>query len=175
MNTFSHLKISLSNYKILRLLLILCWSAGLLSGASSAFLCKDTLSLFLRQVIFYGDYSFAGLLFIRLVPILITIIVFFYSRPFLLIPLAFLKAFLFSFAMASVTFAFGLSAWLIITLLLLCESLTLPVLWFTWLSVLSGSVSYIHHEFAFSCVIVVLAFLFDYLNIAPFLSRLMLF
>lgn len=175
MNTFSQLRISLSNYRNLRFLLILCWPVGLLSGASSAFLCKDTLSLFLRQVIFCGDYSFSGLLFIRLLPILITILVFSYSRPFLLIPLAFLKAFVFSFIAVSVTFAFGLSAWLISTLLLLCEGLTLSVLWFTWFVVLSGAVSYIHHEFTFSCVIVVLVFLFDYLYIAPFLSKLMLF
>lgn len=175
MNTFSLLKISLSNYRNLRLLLILCWFVGLVSGACLALLCKDALSLFLRQVVFYGDYSFSGLLFIRLIPILITILVFFYSRPFLLIPLAFLKAFLFSFIAVSVAFAFGLSAWLISTLLLLCECLTLTVLWFTWLSVLSGAVSYIHREFAFSCVTVVLIFLFDYRYIAPFLSRLMLF
>jgi len=94
------------------------------------------------------------------------------SQPVLLIPIAFCKAFLFSYTSIGILTAFGSAGWLIHLLFMFGDILTLPLLWYFWSKFLSDNCSH-----AIRCLLPILitaAFIgyTEYRVISPFLANL---
>lgn len=77
--------------------------------------------------------SIVRLLSISILPFLISAAVVSLGRPRLLLPICFVKAFLFAFSYCAVLRAYGSAGWLVQSLLLFGDEAVLPVLYWFWL------------------------------------------
>ena len=109
------------------------WCTGLILGAVIA-ANADTSHHSLMLLACDSPVSIVRLLIVILLPLLFSAIAVLISCPWLLIPIAFMKAFLYSFVCYGVIAAFGASGWLIRLFLIFSDTFMLPVLWQFWLS-----------------------------------------
>ena len=168
---FLRLNLGVFNCRTSRVLLAIFWITGLLLGTLTSLLADDLLFSTMRMAL-CGGMSILGLLVALLLPLLITAFAVYISQPLLFLPLSFLKAFLFSFVGAGLLTAFGSSAWLLRILLMFADSLTLPLLWWVWLRVLSDEYSSPMRSTLVAAAFVALIGCFDYVYVAPFLALL---
>lgn len=116
--------------------------------------------------------SIIGLLFAILLPFLFSAFAVFLSRPWLLIPVVFGKAFIFSLLATGISLSFGEAGWLFLVLLLFSDGAALPFLWLFWLRYCR-----LHGRFPFIglAVCAVPALIIGYIDlnvISPFLASL---
>ena len=154
-----------------RTLLAIFWIAGLILGAMFALSADTLLTPTMHTALFCG-MSISGLLTSLLLPLLFTALAVYISQPMMLLLIAFLKAFLFSFVGVGLLMAFGTSAWLIRNLLMFSETLSLPIFWWFWGCILSE-----HSMARYGAIPVGLAIVaigcVDYTFIGPFLAALL--
>lgn len=116
--------------------------------------------------------SIVGITVSWFLPFLITAIAVFISRLWLLIPVAFLKAFLQMYVSAGVALTFGSGGWLISVLFLFTDYISCTVLIWIWIRlVLEGRMMMLHRVCA-GFVFLVSSY-FDYRFVSPFLTNLL--
>ena len=113
------------------------WGFGLASGLLYSFCLYeryDPLVISASSV----DVSIADIMFISVIPLVLSVLCVHFSLPVLLTPLAFLKAFCFSASSFRLLWTFGNAGWLLRFLLMFSDcALVVALLWF-WLSHING-------------------------------------
>ena len=118
--------------KLYPLFLASCWILGLVCGISDFFTAGSSLTSLMRSIS-SGAVSIVSVLCAVLLPFLLTIFLVSFRRPSLIFSVCFCKAFLFSFLSAGILVQYGTAGWLFRCLLLFCDIITVPVLYFFWL------------------------------------------
>lgn len=147
------------------------WLAGLISGAGASVLAGDTLVSAMRAAS-SGCVSISGLLSVLLLPLLFSALAVYICQIRLLFPIAFVKAFCFSFAAMAVDRAFGSAGWLVRLLLLFGSGASLPVLWWFWVRLITSRQNHILGDFVAAMTAISVIACFDHWIIAPFLTDL---
>lgn len=155
-----------------RVLLCFCWILGVLLGFSSALMAKDILFSMMPGFVF-GSVSIVGILAVSVVPLLLSAIVVYLSEYWMIYFLCLTKAFCFSFCATGISLSFGCAAWLITSLLMFSDLLTIPILFlYSCLSVQSFTgkrLVLFGCCFAACCCIGIV----DYCFIVPFLNTVL--
>lgn len=121
-----------------------------------------------------GRVSITGLLSAFLLPLLFSAFAVYISQPWLLVPVAFGKAFSFSYLAFGVTLAFGSAGWLVRSLLMFSDCLTLPLLWWFWLCCIRASDRDALRSFLVTCTAALMIGCLDYGAVSPLLRNLIL-
>lgn len=145
--------------------------AGFFGGAYTATLA-DPSSFSLMRTASNSCVSIACLLPALLLPFLFSAFAVYISQYWLLIPIAFIKAFCFSYLSAAFLLLQD-SGWLLRMLLMFTDCLSMPVLCWLWLRSCSGSRESNLRTFAAAVLIVVGITCLDYQYISPFLVNLL--
>ena len=136
-------------------------------------LASEHLSSAMRTVV-SSRVSIIGLLSSVVLPFLISAFAVFLGRPVLLFPIAFWKAFLFSYLGFGLNTAWGSAGWLISPLVMFGSLCSMPVLYWYWLRGIRG------HRFEIGLFGLILGLLLlilavDYYLIVPFVAGLITF
>ncbi len=145
------------------------WLLGLVSGSFFSVSAGNSFLLTMRAAA-SSHVSIFGLLASILLPLLFSAFAVYISQPWLLVPIAFGKAFFFSYLALAVLSAFGSAGWLIRWLLMFSDSLSLPVLWWYWLRAVSGRRKFADTAAAFLAALVIGSV--DFYMISPVLANL---
>ena len=171
MDRFVHLILPTHSCKEPSIHLACSFLAGLLSGACvSIAASKSLLPMMLAAA--NSCVSISGLLSAMLLPLLFSAFAVYIRQNWLLIPIAFVKAFLFAFLGIGVMSAFGNAGWLVRWLLMFSDSLTLPLLWWFWLRAFSSGRTDALRFAALVAVAAVLIGSLDYSVVSPFAAML---
>ena len=155
----------------LRRVLDYFWFAGLIFGTSASMYTGDSIFPMMRAAVF-GGMSISGALSVLLLPLLFSAFAVYIHQTFLLLPIAFCKAFLFSFVAMGLKGVFGSVGWLFSILLLFADGLSLVVLWWFWNRSFISSQSQLLLDFIAALISIAAVGSADYLFIAPFLADL---
>lgn len=151
--------------------LAFAWIAGLISGALTAYSADLSFISMMRRTP-VSPASIVGLLLSLLLPFLLSAIAFSVSQHWLLILISFLKGLFFSCISSGIVRSYGSAGWLLNTFLLFSDSLSLPVLFWFWIHVLTR-----RDTLKFCCflsvVFVMLVCCVDFRFISPFLADLL--
>lgn len=148
------------------------WIAGLAAG-SFAYMASGEWILPLMRSVLYAPVSIVGILCVSLFPILISAYAVFLSNSRLLLPICFVKAFLFSFASMGIWVSFASAGWLMRILLLFTDWTCLPILYWFWLRSLKHRVGL--WETILVCSLTGFLGSISFRIISPFLVRLIEF
>ena len=154
-----------------RFALAFCWVSGLICGIW-VFLTADTSLFFMMRSIPTGALSIVSLLCVTALPFLLSIFMVSISRPFLILPLCFCKALLFSFVSLGIIQVFGSAGWLFQHLLLFSDCAAVPILYLYWLRNMSGANLTFSWETVFFLALGCLSGSVDYRIIMPLLAHL---
>lgn len=119
-----------------RALLALCWTGGLLLGIG-AYLWAEGGGFSGMHSLAFCPVSIVSLLFSTFLPFLITAIAVMLA-PWMLFPVCFCKAFLFSYVAMGICRTFGEGGWLHLGLAMFARLAMLPLLYHLWLKLLGG-------------------------------------
>ena len=147
------------------------WFFGLVAGVLTALSASDLLSASMRTAVF-SRVSILGLASAVFLPFLFSAFAVYIQCPFLLLPIAFAKAFLFSYLGLGVIEAFGSAGWLIRVLLMFSDIVLLPVLFWFWIRYISGDSRYGSRATAVCISVAALVGSIDYCVISPFMANL---
>ena len=120
----------------LAVILAFTWCAGLILGAYTAILADIPFFSMMRTAP-DARVSIPGLLAVMLLPFLFSAFAVYVSSLWLLVPIAFSKAFLFSYLSTGLSAVAGTSGWLLRFLWMFSDCLTVPVLLWFWFSACS--------------------------------------
>lgn len=168
MGRFLNLKLPHFSRRNNRVFLALFWFSGLLTGSALSVAASDSLAPMMRMAV-DCCVSIDGLLTAILLPFLLSVFAVLIHEPWLLLPIAFGKAFLVSFLGIGVLAAYGSAGWLVRGLLMFSDCCTLPLLYWYW----SRHTSDQRGSGAVSALVLVIAILigsFDYCVVSPFLA-----
>lgn len=157
-----------------RFFLLLAWLSGLISG------------LYLSQYSYHAHYMHLGqfasfvitgnsLLVSVFAPAIISYVIVRYLSAKAILPLAFLKAFIFSFTSCCISFLWGSAGWLVWFLFFSSDAVLIILLMFFWIRNISNArfVSRFDVIFLFSGA--ALIFLADYFFLLPLIAKLSAF
>lgn len=150
------------------------WVSGLILGIL-AYLSAGRSGLTLMRSVPYAPVSIVGALCVSLFPVLISAYAVFLSNYFLLLPVCFAKAFLFSFVSSGIFHAFAGAGWLMRIMLLFTDWTSLPILYWFWLRSLSRNPSRHLWEAIPACSLIGFLGCIQFRVISPFLVRLIEF
>ena len=171
MGRFLHLTSTVRSCRMNRVIIALLWVAGLVSG-SVICLLSDSLDISGNIDSYFDNLTFGALFCTRIFPLLLTILIILRSELWMLAPVIFFKAFLFSFAVIILVKSAGEAAWLIAAFLAFSDFLSLPFLWYFWQSsILCKDFSILRSGLAASIAVFAVCF-FDCYYLAPFAVRL---
>lgn len=143
---------------------------GLISGVLISMSASDALCSAMRAAV-YGRVSIPGLLSAILLPFLFSALAVYISSSWLLIPIAFGKAFLFAFLGTGILGAFGSAGWLVRLLLMFSDIASMPLLWWYWRKSLCGSGHFTRNAVVAAGFVLLIGSV-DYCVISPFLANL---
>lgn len=123
--------------KISNAFLTFFFLSGLLLGAVLFYLSGSSLFSLMRSG-FLSSVSIVSFLSCSFLPFLLSALAVFFSHPWLIILIAFVKAFLFSFVSLLTIFTFQPSGYFIRFILQIGDFISLPVLYFFWQYYLFG-------------------------------------
>ena len=113
-----------------RILFLVVWVIGLVLGFFFAMKMPDE-ALSVIRTIRNSDVSFAGLLVSLLLPFALSVVALWFHFPLVILPLAFIKAFAYSFCASVLMRSFGEAGWLIYRLYLFSDScMSVVFIWF---------------------------------------------
>ncbi|MGM9651200.1 MAG: hypothetical protein ACI3VX_04595 [Faecousia sp.] len=150
------------------------WVSGFLCGILVYLSAGRTLVSLMRSTPM-ASVSIVGMLCVTTLPFLFSATAVFLSKPVLLLPICFGKAFLFAFVSMGIFQAFGSAGWLFRWLLLFSDCASVPVLYWFWLRHISGDRPLIGWEAAWLCSLAVLTGSIHFSVISPFLAGLIEF
>lgn len=149
------------------------WTLGFFCGI--LLFCNtdgSVLSLMRRSI--YTPVSIVSLLFTCIFPFLLSALAVFLSFPWLLPVIGFVKAFLLSFVLAGLAFAWGNSAWLLQLYVLSCDLAFLPFLYMFCFRHVSGETPCFFTEcmvmLLTGCLVVCIA----YFEVIPFFADVLI-
>ena len=149
--------------------LALYWCLGLLTGVLFFHAYGSSFSLMMRSIL-QDSVSIVDLLSVGLYPFLFSAFAVLISSPWLLLPIAFFRAFLLSFVSAQILASFGSAGWLLRPLLLFSDVLSAPLLYFYMHRCLSSKFYHpVCSFFLILCSSLLIGSL-DYVYILPFLA-----
>ena len=151
--------------------LALAWICGLILGSLLS-VSADTLLAPVMHAVVYDGMSISGLLTVILLPLFLSAYAVYFSQSVVLILLAFLKAFLFSYTAAAILITYSVSGWLLLFLLLFSDLLMLPILWSLWLCAASVPNDRVLRRIGICVIFALLISFVDYTVIVPFLASL---
>lgn len=157
-----------SNLGRCRIFVLLCWTAGLISGIAFSY-ATEAISSLMRGTLAF-PVSIVGLGAVIVLPYLITAFAGFTSQLWILMPLALCKAFSFGACIAAIDLAFSSAGWLIRMLLMFSELAAIPFLLYLWLRFLAGDDQGFRRCTALFAAFSVLIGSIDFWVIAPFLA-----
>ena len=152
---------------------ILAWAFlfGILTGSLASEGCRELLESSRDSLAQSAGLS----VFIPTVlPVLLSGFAVYIGKPFLLIPIAFWKAFCFSCAGSGVVLAWNSAGWLVGGLALFSSFCTMPVLWWYWLRHIGGN-SFSVRTFLPALTATICIGWMDFLAISPFLTKILIF
>ena len=171
MDRFLHRSFAAFSYRISCFVFAIFWIAGLLSGILMSY-CADVSLFRLMLSGLDARLSIVGFLSVLLLPLFLSFLAAYLTCPLVICVIAYLKAFLFAFLGMVILHSFRSAAWLIHFLMMFSDLLILPVLWWFWIQVLSGSRSVVFRSGVVSAICIILIGIFDFTAIAPFLASL---
>lgn len=151
-------------------LLALIWCAGLISGCITAIVTDSSFYSMMRAAS-QRSVSIVGLITVSVLPFLLTAIAVYFRRPYFLLPIVFVDAFLWSFSSMLILLSFGSGGWLVRFLLLFSDCCITPVLYWVWLHFVSGN-PLSKRNLIFCCVWLIAITAIDYFAAAPYLVLL---
>lgn len=154
-----------------RFFLASSWLLGLICGIL-VYLSAGGILVSLMRSTLYVPVSIVGLLCAAVLPFLFSALAVFLSRPGLLLPICFGKAFLLAFVSLGVIRAFGSAGWLLRWLLLFGDCVSAPMLYWFWLRYIPGDRLLSGWEAASLFSLGLLIGSVNYSVISPFLVRL---
>lgn len=152
-----------------RTLLAISFVSGLVAGTAVSSSAGDLIVRTIPDALSVSG-SLSGILTAALVPFALSALAIVMGRPALLYPIAFWKAFLTGFLGFAVLAAYGSAGWLVRSLMLFTECLTLPVLLIYWFLHLSPERLSVPLSTAAAVFAAVLTGTFDYCIVSPFLA-----
>lgn len=151
-----------------RVLLSISILAGLIAGVLSATSANEPYINMIRMAML-SRQSILGFLGVFLLPLLISIF-FVYNFPgTLLIPVSFIKAFLYAFCARIVTMATGSAAWVYHILFLFSDTCFFVILCWFWYRHCAGNRITVFRDTVFCITVLVLLGTIDYVHISPYL------
>lgn len=114
-------------------LLAAAWLLGLSAGIFVAIHASSSFFLLMRSAIFC-KVSIVCLLLSGSLPFLFSAYAFSFNQDWLVIPVCFLKAFLFSSVACGLLLSYHIIGWFLVIYLLFCDICTFPPLWLFWLN-----------------------------------------
>ena len=161
-----------SSRSFLSFILASAWCFGLLFGAISVRLADTSFFTTMRMAL-SAHVSISGLLSVMLLPLLFSVFAVYTSCFQLLIPIAFFKAYFFSFMSFALIRSFGSSVWLLRFLLMFTDCLFTPILLWLWFSACTrGRVTYLRRTAAVFPAMIGILYM-DTQIISPFLNHLL--
>ena len=154
-----------------RTIVSVIFAAGLYLGMYFA-VKYDNVLVSLFSILSAVSISFFGRFLSACIPLLIALILIFYSFPIALLPLCFFKAFCFAYFSSSCILFFKNAGWLIRFFLLFSDTCSLLLLLWFCLRHADGSTHLLKRDFAFCCVILIFICCFDCFSVSPFLMML---
>ena len=148
------------------------WILGIVLGFCYASAATDFTSSLMLSVV-DGRLSIIGLLLVLIFPLFISFVIFRFSKPLLLLPILFFKAFSFGCCIFSIAFTFGDAGWLVRWILAFSDSCAVVVLVWFCLKNAAGNKETLKTDFMISLLSSAAIGCIDYLCISPF--ALMLF
>ena len=153
------------------LVLNFLWFMGLIFGGLLSSGCVSLFSNWMRAA-YFADVSIVWLFAALLLPFLLSSLAVYFHQKWLLLPLAFLKAFLFGFSFCGIGSCCGRAGWLVCLLLFFSEIILFPLLFFFLKRCFFRFSVFSFSELSVYAAFVFLVASFDRCVISPFLASL---
>lgn len=138
------------------------------SGHASGFLVSSMRTVVSSRV------SIMGLLSSLVLPFLFSAFAVYLAQPMLLFPIAFWKAFLFSYTGCGMFAAWGSAGWLVTPLVMCSSFCAMPVLYWYWLRHIGGE-GFLWRTFCAALAVLAVIGIINWYFIEPFLARIIIF
>lgn len=150
------------------LVLAVSWIGGLLCGILCYSVSPGEINSLVHRAVFCSA-SIVGLLNATLIPFLLSILLIFLSKSWIVVAVCFAKAFLFSYVSIGCLLNLGSGGWLFRYFLLFSDCTVLPFVYLSWLHGIASSIRlrWVVTCAILICVLVLVTFL-DYRFLAPF-------
>ena len=153
------------------IILAFMFFTGLLCGTVTATYTEPSYLLMMRRGLTY-PVSIVVLLPAVILPLLFSALAVFISQLWLLIPIAFLKAYLYGFLSSCIYISGQASGWLLHGLFMCTDCLSIPVMFWFWFRSCSNTKSNLS-SFLLAVILVIGIAFIDYQFISPFLASLL--
>ena len=148
-----------------------CWFLGLLLGTTYGYRADHSYILLLRYAAL-NRVSFVGLIAALYVPLLLSTLAVYLNHPQWLLPICFIKAFLFTSCGSALLIAYHSAGWLVRLLLQFSDFCTMPFLyWFCMRNIVERK-SNLASDFLVCCTGGSIIGIFDFFVISPYLVKL---
>ena len=131
MDRFLYPRVALYLRKPGQHLLCVTWLIGLSAGIFVSSLASSSFYLLMRSAVFC-KVSIVSLLLSTFLPFFFSAYALSANQQWLIVPVCFIKAFLFSAIACGLLFSYGTAGWLLVVFLLFCDICTIPLLWLFW-------------------------------------------
>lgn len=148
-----------------------CWILGLLLGV--AYGCRtDRSYILLMRIAAPSRVSFVGLLFVLYIPLLLAAFAVYYKQQQWLLPICFLKAFLFASCGSALFTVYHSATWLVRLLLQFSDFSFMPFLYWFCMKNMAGRNGNLLSDFLVCCIAGAIIGIFDFGIISPYLVKL---
>ena len=144
---------------------------GAVLGVAVSYSSEPYFFLMMRKAA-SSHVSIFGLMLSAMIPFLITAAAYCFSKPFLLLPISFFKAFTYTLAMCTVRIAFLQAGWLMCMLLLFSDTANIVVLYWYWIRNIHGFRNSALTEMLCCIAVTLIVAVIDYIWLFPLLKAL---
>ncbi len=145
---------------------------GFIAGSATAFMAYQPGHHFITNAA-QSSVSYLGLLSVMILPLVFIAFAAYIGQIWLLIPIASIKAFLFSYCCACVLRLYCASGWLILVLLLFADCFSITLLCWVCIRVINHGRQMLFRSFLVSSILLAGITFLDYRYISPFLVKLL--
>lgn len=164
MHAYKHI-ISRHSRAVSLLLLASFWTTGLLIGYTVA--AKTSISLLMRAFTL-ERVSIVGLVLVTILPLILSAAAYRLSVPYFILPIAFIKAFLFSFCACALALVYTDAGWLARWLYIFSDSLMVIFLLWFWVRNIPNVKGSVQKDFVICLIAASLLISIDYFIVSPF-------
>lgn len=122
----------------------------------------------------FASVSIVGLIVVNFLPFLITSVVILLSKPFLFLPIGFLKNFSFAFIRSLICISYGQAGWLVGTIMLFSDTIVIVLLHWFWIRHIDGIQDYAYRDLSLCFAVSFISCVIDYIWVSPFLIQLLI-